>query len=64
MQACSQGIVVSKDQFWDNCFKRNKFYYTLFDDLSYLCEYLLQLLELSQSIWFSFICAPFIQVFF
>ena len=35
-----------------------------FDALSYLCEYLLELLELSQSIWFSFYPYAFIPVFF
>ena len=55
MQACSQGIAVSKDQFEDNCFKRNIRSITpCFDAVSYLCKYLLELLELSRSIWFSF----------
>ena len=39
----------------DNWFKRNILSITpCFDALSYLCEYLLELLELSRSIWFSF----------
>ena len=55
MQACSQGIIVSKDQFKDNCFERNiRSITSCFDVLSYLCEYLLELLELYQSNWFSF----------
>ena len=55
MEACSQGNIVSKDQFQDNCFKRSTRSITLcFDALSYLCEYLLESLELSRSSWFSF----------
>ena len=39
----------------DNCFKGNiRFVTAYFHVLSYLCEYLLELLELSESIWFSF----------
>ena len=34
--------------------QRNICSITCFDALSYLCEYVLELLELSQSIWFSF----------
>ena len=42
--------IVSKDQFKDNCFKTNICSITpCFDALSYLCEYLLELLELSTS---------------
>ena len=44
-QACSQGVIVSKDQFEDNCVKRNiRSFTACFDALSYLCEYLLELL--------------------
>ena len=47
--------MVSKDQFFDNCLKGNvRSIKTCFDALSYLCEYLLKLLDLSPSIWFSF----------
>ena len=54
MQACSQGIIVSKDQLYYNCFKGNIRSITpCFDALSYLYEYLLELLDLSRSIWFS-----------
>ena len=43
MQACSQGIIVSKDQFQDNCFKRNiRSIAPCFDALSYFCEYLVE----------------------
>ena len=35
-----------------------------FDALSYLCEYLLELLELSRSIWLSFYPYAFNPVFF
>ena len=46
--------MVSKDQVYENCFKRNIRSITLcVDTLSYLCEYL-ELLGLSRSIWFSF----------
>ena len=52
MQACSQGIIVSKDQFKDNSFKRNiPSIAPCFDALPYFCEYLLELSELSRSIW-------------
>ena len=55
MRACSQGIIVSIDQFKLNCFKRNIRSITpCFDALSYLCKYLLEIPELSRSIWVSF----------
>ena len=51
MQACSQGIVVSEDQFYDNFIKGVIRSITpFFDALSYLCEYMLELLEISRSI--------------
>ena len=44
-----------KDPFQDNCFKRSiRSISPCFDALSNLREYLLELLELSRSIWFSF----------
>ena len=46
MQACSQGIIVSKDQSQDNCFNKNICSITpCFDASSYLWEYM-ELLEL------------------
>ena len=47
MQAFSQGIIVSTDQFYDNCLKGNTNATTTpcFD--AYLCEYLLELLVVS-----------------
>ena len=55
MQACSQGVIVLKSSF--KIIASKEIYVLItpyFHALSYLCEYLKELLMLSRSIWFLF----------
>ena len=46
-KSCIQGIMGSEDQFWRLLQKKYTFCHTLFRCFSYLCEYLLELFQLS-----------------